>query len=112
MAELMPTNELLDFIKAKTAKMLATAEAKNHDYTGGHVDPFWNFSVGELLGIGSTEQGLLFRMSDKFMRVVGFVKRGVLLVADESVEDTLVDLANYSLILAAFIKHKREKAAK
>lgn len=104
--------DLIGYLEEKTTKMVETAKLKNHDYTGGAEDPFFNFTMGEHARIGLTEQGLLFRMMDKVSRVVGFVNQGVLRVKDESIEDTLVDLANYSLILAAYIKHKREKAAK
>jgi hypothetical protein len=49
-------------------------------------------------------------MSDKFARITTFVNKGVLKVKDESVEDTLLDLANYCILMAGYIKSKRESA--
>ncbi len=100
---------LLEFLREKTKLMVETAEKKNADYTGGTKDPFANFSKVEALGIASTEQGFLTRMTDKLCRINSFVQRGDLKVKSESVEDTLIDLANYSLLLAAYIKSKELK---
>jgi len=83
---------------------------KNADYTSGSNDPFSNFSRVEAVGITETERGFLTRMFDKFARIITFVNKGVLQVADESVEDTLLDLANYCILMAGYIKSKREEA--
>jgi hypothetical protein len=69
-----------------------------------------NFSLVEKAGICSTEQGFLARISDKFSRISTFVKKGVLEVKEESLEDTLLDLANYALLLACYIKGKRNES--
>lgn len=95
--------------EATTKKMTEIARAKNADYTGASPDPFANFSRVADLGICTPEQGFLVRMTDKFARVTSFVQKGVLQVRDESVEDTLVDLANYALLLAGYIKRKRQQ---
>lgn len=102
-------NPLLSYMREATAKMVATAEKKNADYTGGAADPFANFMVVEQLDVVSAETGILVRLTDKFMRVRSFIKKGVLQVKDETVEDTLLDMANYCLIMAALIKQKRSK---
>ena len=47
-------------------------------------------------------------MMDKMMRINSFVQKGVLEVKDESVDDTLSDLSNYSVLLAGYIKSKRD----
>lgn len=99
---------LVDYLKEKTAAMVAIAEKKNADYTGGDTDEFFNFTAVESLDVMSAEEGIFVRMIDKFMRVRSFIKKGVLEVKDETVEDTLIDLANYSLILAALIKKKKD----
>lgn len=87
---------------------IATSRRKNADYTGKDTDPFGNFKAVEVLGI-PTEVGFLTRMMDKMKRVSSFVENGELLVKDESVTDTLQDLANYSCLLAAYIQSKKEK---
>lgn len=50
--------------------------------------------------------GFLTRMSDKFSRLGSFINKGELLVLDESVEDTLVDLANYCALFAGYLESK------
>ncbi len=93
--------------------LIELTRKKNADYTGSSVDdPFANFTRVEATGITSTETGILVRMSDKMARITTFVNKGVLLVEDESVEDTLKDLSNYAALLACYIKQKKEDAAK
>ena len=106
----MTKEELIKFHKAATDHMHETLKRKNADYTGANANPFSNFTTVEELSICSSEQGFLTRMTDKFKRIVSFVQLGVLQVKDESVTDTLIDLANYCLLMAAYIQHKREHA--
>jgi len=87
--------------------MHETTKKKNSDYTGKSDDPFQNLKLCEHLGVASTEAGILTRMGDKIQRIASFIQLGFLLVKDESVEDTLADLANYCILLAAYIKSKR-----
>lgn len=77
---------------------------KNHDYSSA-ADPFANFKTIESYGIG-TEIGFITRMSDKLSRIANFARQGELKVKDESVEDTLLDLANYCLLMAGYLKSK------
>lgn len=108
----MTKEEFLQFHKEMCQRMIETTALKNSDYTAGDDDPFANFTTVERLDIVNTEIGFLVRMTDKFMRIRSFMKKGVLLVKDESVIDTLIDLANYCLSLAAFIESKRRKELK
>lgn len=101
--------EYVDFFAKECAIMLEITKAKNADYTGNNADPFANFKAVELFGACSTEQGFMTRMTDKFMRINSFVQRGVLEVKDESVKDTLRDLAVYSILLNAYIESKRKE---
>jgi hypothetical protein len=85
---------------------------KNYDYAGDHEQgrrPFANFERVEALGICSTERGFLVRMTDKLSRLTSFVEAGKLRVKDESVQDTLIDLINYSVLLAAYLSDQRTK---
>lgn len=78
---------------------------KNSDYANDQ-DPLQNFRVCEALGIPA-EIGLIVRMSDKLMRVTNLVKPGrETMVKDESVLDTLSDLANYAMILRILLEQK------
>jgi hypothetical protein len=85
-------------------RCLEIAEAKNADYAN-EDDPFQNFRGVEVLGI-SVEDGFLTRMSDKMARVSNLVRRDPA-VADESVLDTLSDLANYAILLRVYLEEKR-----
>lgn len=103
----MTKEELFAFMEEKTAKMIATSRAKNNDYTGASKSPFSNFEKIGHFG-GSVEWGFLTRMTDKLSRICSFAENVQLQVKDESVEDTLIDLANYCLLFAAYLKSKRE----
>ena len=103
------SEDLLKFFEETTEQMVSVARAKNHDYSGAAKDAFANFARVEDLGICTTEQGFLTRMTDKLCRIASFVKKGELKVKDESVEDTLLDLANYSILMMAYIKSKKDK---
>lgn len=105
----MNKDEYLAYHSEQCERMKAIVKAKNEDYTGIDPDPFANFSKVEKLGICSTEVGMLVRLNDKFSRIISFVQKGFLLVADESVEDTCIDAANYFIFLAAYFKSKKNK---
>lgn len=78
---------------------------KNADYAG-ESDPFKNFRVCETLGI-PVESGLIVRMSDKIARISNLLGGAEAKVTDESVTDTLRDLANYAIITLLWIENKR-----
>ena len=105
-----PTWYLAEFEKI-TSQMLDITRAKNSDYAGsrGDTDAFANFRVVEHYGITDAETGILTRMSDKFARIASLLKREAK-VKDESIEDTLIDLANYSIILILYLRAKRESS--
>lgn len=101
----MTKEEYFKFAEQFYEDCLEISKKKNSDYTGGTVNPFSNFQSVEVLGI-STEVGFLTRMMDKMKRIASFVEQGQLQVKDESVLDTLQDLANYSCLMAGYIKSK------
>lgn len=78
---------------------------KNNDYAG-EGDPFKNFTMCEKIGICSTEKGILVRMTDKLQRIANLLDKEAQ-VKDESINDTLSDLANYALILRVYIESKK-----
>lgn len=103
--------EYLENFKKITEQMYETTYRKNTDYTGADTsDPFKNFRAVELMGVATAEQGFFTRMTDKMMRIGGFLKNGTLLVLDEKVEDTLTDLAVYCIILICYLQDKRVKS--
>lgn len=86
-------------------KNLEITRAKNTDYAYG-ADAFANFRASEMIGL-SVEEGILVRMTDKLMRVSNLIKRSPE-VKDESISDTLSDLANYAMIMKVYIEHQNE----
>lgn len=103
----MNREEYLEEFQKITERMLAITTAKNSDYTGDSSQPFKNFTMVETMGAASTEQGFFTRMNDKMMRFAGFLKNGTLAVEDEKIEDTLMDLANYSILLICYLRSKK-----
>ena len=99
--------ELIKRLEALFASMLATAKRKNADYAGQgeNRDGFANLRMIELLTHGkiTTEMGFIVRMSDKFSRIISLVLSGKdPQVIEESLADTLVDLSNYSALMAIY----------
>jgi len=69
--------------------------AKSKDY-GSDTDPFANIRNGaEFVGI-SPWRGCMVRVCDKIQRLKTYCQKGTLV--HESVEDTLMDLACYSIL--------------
>jgi hypothetical protein len=83
---------------------------KNRDYGGQAGDPLSNFKDAVKLGITAVD-GCLVRMSDKFARICNLSRKEKqgegAAVSDESIEDTLLDLANYALLAICL---RREQA--
>ena len=105
------TQEFMDWFEAKTDIMVAVCKKKNADYSGADNDPFLNFKRVEAMGIATTEQGFLTRMTDKMCRIANLTKNEAQ-VKDESIQDTLLDLANYSLLLAGYLESKKRESRK
>ena len=82
--------------KEITDEMLKIYIAKNTDYGSSVSDTYRD------LGLVS----FLVRMQDKMNRLKSLSKKEAL-VKDEKIEDTLLDLANYSIL--ALIELKKEK---
>lgn len=102
----MNTEELLKYHSELCTKARQIMAAKNHDYSGASgMTPFANFEVAEKLSITSTEAGFLLRITDKLMRLITFVNSGELKVK-ESTEDACLDVINYMILMAAYLKQK------
>ena len=92
--------ELLEIMKN-------THDAKRHDYANTD-DVFANFRTCEQAGIPAWK-GCCVRIGDKFSRIMGFAKKEKLKVKDESIKDTLIDMANYALIALILYEEEQEK---
>lgn len=108
----MNKEEYMKFHKEFCDKMIEVTKKKNADYAGSGSDPFSNFrQIGGLVQTQSLDivaVGFLTRMSDKFSRVGTFITKGKLQVEDESVLDSLHDLANYCALFAGYLMEKSE----
>jgi hypothetical protein len=77
---------------------------KDADYAGN--EPLSNFRRCEAFGIPAW-QGTLIRMSDKYARIVALMQKGEEhAVKDESLNDTLMDIAVYAVITLALRQEK------
>lgn len=79
---------------------------KNHDYAGTS-DPLKNLRACERLRL-KPFMGVMVRLQDKWSRLEEFVKSGKLMVKGESVIDTLMDNAVYS-VLAIILYEEQQK---
>jgi len=79
-------------------------EAKNKDYAK-ESDPFLNFRLSEVMKVCSLEEAVLVRILDKTARVANLIHKHND-VKDESVEDTILDLINYWIILASYMENE------
>lgn len=103
----MNRTELLKNHQELCRKAYEIMQRKNHDYAGrGGESPFANFTRCESMGICTTEQGFLVRLTDKMSRLSSFVESGVLQVKDESVEDTILDVINYAVLFRSYLQQK------
>lgn len=102
----MNTDDFFRYIDTFFALGSNLIRRKNADYAGTD-DPFRNFYVSEHVGITDAKTALLVRMCDKMSRIANLIKQDAQ-VTDESIQDTLQDLANYSAILSALIANERK----
>ena len=71
-----------------------------------------NLAYGDSFSKSLDEDGLLvlkIRLGDKFNRISSLIKRDKLKENDESLEDTLLDMAGYSILGLKYLKeHENE----
>ena len=106
----MTRDELLKYHEELCTDAKNLMSLKNRDYAGNHgLEPFANFTRVESMGICSTEQGFMTRITDKMSRLSSFIDAGKMHVEDESFNDTVIDVINYMVLLSAFIKDKEKE---
>jgi len=107
----MTRDELLKHHEVLCKQARDLMDMKNRDYAGnGGKQPFANFTRVEAMGICSTEQGFMVRLTDKMSRLSSIIESGKTNVKDESFEDTMVDVINYIVLLSAYRQDKRIQA--
>ena len=100
----MNQKQFLKRLAEVKAEAVEISRKKNADYAT-EENPFANFEASEIYGL-DTAEGFIFRMSDKMMRAAHLLKRKGK-VTDESLVDTLRDLANYADILSIWLETPR-----
>lgn len=100
--------DLLDLHKSLCESGRSLMERKNADYGGTH-DPFANFRMSALLHLDPS-MGVLLRMQDKMARLVSFIEKGNLAVTEESWRDSIIDIINYSVLLAGLLEEKAHES--
>ncbi|WP_286375616.1 nucleotide modification associated domain-containing protein [Xylanibacter rodentium] len=89
--------------KDKTKRFVQLAEHMAATYSRKNAD------YGDSFGVSVRKYGPiagLTRISDKFNRLESLILKNEQHVADESVTDTLLDLANYSIMLLMELEDK------
>ena len=89
------TEELTEIFKETTTTMADTFRRKNHDYGNSFFESL-------------DKRGLvaaLVRMEDKMNRLDSLSKQEAM-VADENLTETLLDLANYSIMTSMWLDNK------
>lgn len=90
------TSESISKFKEITDSMAKTYEAKNHDY-GNSFDQ----SLNEFGLVAS-----VVRLGDKMNRIKSLIKKEAQ-VKNESIEDTLLDMANYAIMTVLWMNNKK-----
>lgn len=100
----MTQKEYLEKFRKVLETMASITEKKNSDYAGPS-DAFSNFNLIEKLTDGkvSCPLGIFTRMVDKMSRIGSLLAGRERKVVDESVVDSAIDLAVYSVILVVCI---------
>lgn len=81
-----------------TTSMAKTYAAKNHDYGNSFDNSLDKFGL----------IAAIVRMGDKMNRLESLTKKEAM-VKDESVEDTLLDLANYAIMTVMWLNNQHKK---
>lgn len=74
--------------------------AKNHDYGDSFGELFKEYGI----------TSAIVRLSDKWNRLKTLSKQNTAMVKDESIRDTLLDMANYCIMTVIELEEEREKS--
>lgn len=85
--------------KLYTDKLAATLQEKNQAYGDSFTESVDKF--------GKTV--IAVRLSDKFNRICNLIKRGELKENDESLEDTRLDMAGYSILGLKYLEEHKDE---
>jgi len=100
----MTSDEMLDSMRLRFLRCIATASKKNRDYASD-ADPFGNFRMATMVGV-DPRRAILVRITDKLARISQLLEHEAA-VADESIRDSIEDAINYLAILGAWLESER-----
>ena len=102
--------DYLAFHAAVLDKASTLTRRKNTDYNPS-TDALGNLRLCEHMALAPTAVGIAVRLGDKYSRLCQLVKVGDAqrLVKDEKIEDTVLDIINYSVLLLADLKEKGDE---
>jgi hypothetical protein len=95
------------FVEQTFADLLQLIKRKNADYTAGADDAFANFRRAE--PVVPMLEATWVRWGDKIQRVDAFFRNGKLEVTDEGLEDALLDVIGYSMIMLGELKELKNE---
>ena len=81
-------NKFMKVYKDIVEDMVDTCERKNQDYGSSVQDTYERFG----------DMSYLVRITDKYNRLCSLMTKGEIEVKDESIDDTILDMANYLLL--------------
>ena len=84
----MNIKDAIEKVKEMTERDIQIMINKGHDYSGEED------TLANLKDFGI--EGIIVRLGDKYHRLRRFVQSGLLKVKDESINDTLIDICNYT----------------
>lgn len=97
----MNHSELLKFSEDNFKKCLSIMQAKNADYSAGDDDALRNFKTAKLVNL-DPKHILLANMVNKISRIGNLLSKEAA-VETEKIDDTILDLVNYSILLLAYL---------
>lgn len=92
-------NEYVDYFTSILKEMDVIHTKKNADYGNNFHKRYKKY--GFLTA--------LLRLTDKMERLENIYEKGEIQVKDESVEDTLIDLANYAVMTVVELRNEKNK---
>lgn len=102
----MNRQDYLEAFQTELETMSSITEKKNADYAED-TNALANFNQIESItnGMITAPEGILVRMTDKLKRIGALLYRDPR-VSNEALEDTVIDLANYAVILKICLKDR------
>ena len=101
-------NDLLRDFDLAIEKVKTTVHAKNADY-GREGDPWSNFRLAEHFGVADVETAIMVRLLDKVSRIANLTKKEAS-VKSETIQDTLLDLSAYTLLLSVHYEQRARES--